>query len=118
MVEKTIDDLVMTPQEAAKVLKELVSMGKVRVPDIEVALASVRRRRMEKKDAKKEASPSKSSDEDAGRIKRGKGRQKVRAQASSALLGPWRREQSRAVVTRLNAAVPPTSADGKDANRS
>ncbi|CAB9496734.1 activated protein kinase catalytic subunit alpha-1 [Seminavis robusta] len=84
MPEKSIDDLVMTPQEAAKVLKELVSMGKVRVPDIEVALASVRRRRMEKKDAKKDptsSSSSKSSEDDGGRVKRGKGRQKVRAQA-------------------------------------
>lgn len=83
MPEKSIDDLVMTPQEAAKVLKELVSMGKVRVPDIEVALASVRRRRMEKKEAKEKSSGHSSSSSDHGdgsRPKRGKARQKVRAQ--------------------------------------
>ena len=95
MTEKSIDDLVMTPQEAAKVLKELVSMTKVRVPDIEVALATVRRRRMEKKDAKdsKGGSGSQSptggggsksstgSDGEDRNPKRGKGRQKVRAAA-------------------------------------
>jgi len=76
MPERSIDDLVMTPQEAAKVLKELVSMGKVRVPDIEVALKTVQRRRKEKKEA---GSSSKAAEDD--RPKRGKGRQKVRAQA-------------------------------------
>jgi cAMP-dependent protein kinase regulator len=84
MVEKSIDDLVMTPQEAAKVLKELVSMGKVKVPDIEGALAAVRRRRLEKKESGKDkgsTSASSSSSPAKQDLKRGKGRQKVRAQA-------------------------------------
>ena len=82
MVEKSIDDLVMTPQEAAKVLKELVSMTKVKVPDIEVALATVRKRRMEKKESKDKTGDSKApgKEEVAKNLKRGKGRQKVRAQ--------------------------------------
>jgi len=80
MAEKSIDDLVMTPQEAAKVLKELVMMGKVKVPDIEMAMSAVRRRRIEKKEAKKEAgSGDASSFDESPNPKRGKGRQKVRA---------------------------------------
>jgi cAMP-dependent protein kinase regulator len=97
MGEKTIDDLVMTPQEAARVLKELVAMNRVKVPDIEVALATVRRRRLEKKEAsksssmkggaedKKAASGSGDSDGERSNPKRGKGRQKVRAQGVDVL---------------------------------
>ena len=87
MPEKSIDDLVMTPQEAAKVLKELVTMSKLRVPDIEVALASVRRRRMDKKDKGPSSTSAASSSKGSGtdgedrNPKRGKGRQKVRAAA-------------------------------------
>lgn len=87
MTDKSIDDLVMTPQEAAKVLKELVGMNKVRVPDIEAALATVRRRRMEKKESggrtgSRSSSKSKTAAEGTSdeNLKRGKGRQKVRAQ--------------------------------------
>ena len=55
-------------------------MGKVKVPDIEMAMSAVRRRRIEKKDAKKEAgSGDASSFDESPNPKRGKGRQKVRA---------------------------------------
>lgn len=90
MTEKSIDDLVMTSQEAAKVLKELVAMSKVKVPDIEVAIATVRRRRLQKnKDdgGSKTSAADKTNESEATTVedlnssnpKRGKGRQKVRA---------------------------------------
>lgn len=79
MTEKSVEDLVMTPQEAVKVLKELVAVRKVAVSDIETALASARRKRMEKKDSK---SKSSAAEEDVrAAAKRSKGRQKVRAAA-------------------------------------
>lgn len=71
MTEKTVEDLAMTPHEAVKVLKELVSMGTVGVPDIELVLAGVRRRKR---------GGGKNHKSNHHNNKRRKGRRKVRAQ--------------------------------------